>query len=97
MGDNRRSNNHIAEGLVLAQFDNIVSKFKCGLTAVAAFQFMSAQDESLYINFLIALKINLMPLIVVGWNGKKWGARIQAMQVLTKLVRSSLFRIVGIT
>lgn len=51
MGADRRENNERAEKLVLAQFDNIVGAFKCNLTSVASFQFMAAQDESLYINF----------------------------------------------
>ena len=51
MGADRRSNNIIGEDLVEAQFDNLVAAFQCDLTRVASFQFMSAQDESLYINF----------------------------------------------
>ena len=51
MGSDRRANNIIAEDLTMAQFDNIVDAFKCDLCQVASFQFMSAQDESLYINF----------------------------------------------
>ena len=72
VSENRRENNEKAEALVDAQFENIVAAFKCDLSAVASFQFMAAQDESLYINF-DSIKTELDAADGGGFgSNKKW-------------------------
>lgn len=51
MTTDQRSNNTLAEDIVRSQWRNIVAAASCGITRVFGFSFMSAQDDSLYINF----------------------------------------------
>ncbi len=51
MGPDRRANNLVAEHLVRSQWKNIVAAAACDICRVFSFSFMSAQDDSLHINF----------------------------------------------